>query len=69
VARSKRRAMVRFFDDIRAPNVVNLADTSALQNRQNSAAMILHVKPIALLLAIAVNGQGFVVQRARDHER
>jgi hypothetical protein len=31
--------------------------------------MILHVEPIALLVATAVNGQGFVVQRIGDHER
>ena len=57
------------FDDIHAANVVDLADRSALENRPNCAAMILHAEPIALLLAIAVNRQGFIVERVGDHER
>ena len=45
----------KIFDHVRAANVVNLADASALQNRQNSAAMIFDMEPIALLLAVAVD--------------
>src|SRR5271170_656559 len=57
------------FDDVRAADVVNLADSSVLQDRQNCAAMIRHVKPIAFLPTVAVNGEGLVVQRIRNHER
>src|SRR5580658_1030128 len=56
------------FEHIEPAHIVNLADTSALENGENSSAMIRDMEPIALLLAVAVNRQGLAVERIGNHE-
>src|SRR6266436_3532343 len=60
---------LEIFFHMRSADVVDLADSSALENGENSAAIIFHVQPVALLFAVAVDRKRFVVQRIRDHER
>src|SRR6266436_6921396 len=54
---------------VRSADVVHLADSSVFENCENSAAIVFHVQPVALLFAVAVDRKRFVVQRIRDHER
>jgi hypothetical protein len=46
--------MVRF-PRAQATNIVNLADVAFLENSKNSSTVVFDVRPIALLLAIAIN--------------
>ena len=48
--------------DVETPDVIYLANAPALENGQNSAAIIFYVQPIALLLAVAVDWQSFAVE-------
>src|SRR5216683_6133982 len=57
------------FFHVRSADVVDLADTSALENCENSAAIVFNVQPVALLFAVAVNRERLVMQRVRDHQR
>src|SRR6266446_3227014 len=54
---------------VRSADVVHLADSSVFENCENSPAIVFHVQPVALLFAVAVDGERFVVERVRDHER
>ncbi len=49
-------------------DVVNLALSPFADDQVNGAAVILHVEPVAHILAGAVNRQGLVVQSIGDHE-
>lgn len=50
-------------------DVVNLSDAPVVDNHVNRLAVILDVKPIADVLALAVDRQRFIVQAVRDHQR
>ena len=50
-------------------DVVDFADGAAPNNQVNRRAVILDVKPIANVYALAVDGQLFVVERVDNHER
>src|SRR6266478_989885 len=53
---------------MRSADVVDLADSSAFENCENSAAIVFHVHPVALLFAVAVDRKRFVVERIRDDQ-
>src|SRR5260221_14135327 len=54
---------------MRSADVVDFADSSAFESGENSAAIVFHVQPVALLFAVAIDRKGFVVERIRDHKR
>src|SRR5690349_14636994 len=57
------------FHKIQAPNIVDLSDSASLENGKYSTAVVLHVQPIALLLAVAINGEILLAKGICDHER
>ena len=52
-----------------AAQIVGLAYPSASQNAMNGAAVILDEEPVANLVAVAVDRQGFALQRVVDDQR
>src|SRR5467141_858065 len=54
---------------MRSADVVDLADFASFENRENSAAIVFHVQPVALLFAVTVDRKGFVIERICDHQR
>src|SRR5216683_1687611 len=54
---------------MRSADVVDLAHLSSFENRENSTTIVLYVQPVALLLAVAVDGKRLVIERVRDHQR
>ena len=52
-----------------AADVVNLADAAVVNDKVDGAAVVLHVQPVADVLAITVDRQRLVVQHVRNHER
>src|SRR6266851_353526 len=57
------------FFHVRSPDVVDLADSSAFENCENSTTIIFNVQPVALLFAVAIDWKRSVVERIRDHQR
>ena len=51
-----------------AADVVNLADTALLQDEVDGTAVILDIKPVADILAVAVDRQLLVGQRVDNHQ-
>src|ERR1700686_1517705 len=54
---------------VRSTNVVDFADSSAFEYCENPAAIVFHVQPVALLSAVAIDGERLVGERIRDHQR
>src|ERR1700740_2468219 len=54
---------------MRSADVVGLADFASLKNRENCAAIVFHVQPVALLFAVTVDRKRFVIERICDHQR
>ena len=52
-----------------AADIINLADAAVANDKVNCAAVVLHVQPVADILAIAVDRQRLIVQHVRDHQR
>ena len=52
-----------------AADVVDLADAALLQDQVDSMAVVLDIKPVADVLAIAVDRQFLIGQRVDDHQR
>ena len=52
-----------------AADVVDLADAALLQDEVDGMAVVLHIEPVADVLAIAVDRQFLVGQRVDDHQR
>lgn len=52
-----------------AADVVALADVALLERRDDSAAVVLNIEPVADLLAVAVDRQRLALKGVRDHER
>ena len=75
---NQRFRLVQFFQDdlddldvgffVMAAEVVDLADSSLFQHRQNAAAMILDVQPVADVEPLSVNRELFVVGCVVDHQ-
>src|SRR5258708_699343 len=59
----------KIFFHMRSADVVDFADSSAFEGGENSAAIVFHVQPVALLFAVTIDRKGFVVERSRDHKR
>src|SRR5260221_2058003 len=59
----------KVFFNLQPADVVDLTDSSAFENGENSSTIIFHVQPVALLFAVAIYRKGFVVERIRDHKR
>ena len=51
-----------------AAYVVDLADVAVMDDEINGTAVILHIQPVPHIDALAVHGQGLVVQGVGDHE-
>src|SRR6266478_2330472 len=60
---------LEIFFHMRSADVVNLADFSSFENCENPAAIVFHVQPVTLLFAVTIDGERFVVERIRDHQR
>ena len=60
--------MRQIFFHVQAADIVDLADAPAFENRENAAAIILHMQPVALLLSVAVDRQRLVVESVGDHQ-
>src|ERR1700722_12835525 len=52
-----------------AANVIRLSNLSPSQNRGNRLAVILYIKPVAHILAIAINWQRLAVACVQNHQR
>ena len=52
-----------------AADIVNLADATVANDKVDGTAVVLHVQPVANVLAVTVDRQRLVVQHVRDHER
>ena len=52
-----------------AADVVDLADTPLLQDQVDGMAVVLHIEPVADVLAVAVDRQLLIGQRVDDHQR
>ena len=52
-----------------AADVVNLADAAVANDKVNCAAVVLHVQPVADVLAVTVDRQRLIVQHVRNHQR
>ena len=52
-----------------AADVIYLAHSAVVDNKVNSLAVILDIKPVTYILACAVNGQRLVSQSVCDHQR
>ena len=52
-----------------APNVVGIAGSSLAQHSGDGVAMILHVEPVANVLAVAVHWQWLAVSRIQNDQR
>ena len=52
-----------------AAHVVRLTRLAGFQHPANGAAMVFHIQPVAYLLAVAIDRQGFAGQRVHDHQR
>ena len=50
----------QIFCHFRTADIIGLADSTLEQHRQNAAAIIFNVQPVALLFAIAINGQSHI---------
>src|ERR1700733_8145900 len=57
------------FLDVDAAKDVDLADAPALKDLQDAAAIVVDMKPIALLLPVPIEGKWLVVQGIGDHQR
>src|SRR6267154_1011009 len=53
---------------MRSTDVVDLTDVSSFEDCENSAAIVFHVQPIALLFAVTVNGKWLALERIGDHQ-
>ncbi len=51
-----------------APDVVDLSQTSSLQHFPEGHDVIDHEEPVPNIATIAVDGEGLVAERARDHQ-
>ena len=64
-----------FFNDgdiglfVQPANIVGLAGSAFLQDEPDGGRVIFHIKPIANLHAIAVNGEGFLLESIEDNQR
>ena len=56
-------------DDVQASDIVNRSHTAAFEDRQDSSAVIFHMQPVALLFAVAINREGFVIKSIGNHQR
>src|SRR6267154_3887820 len=58
----------KIFFHVRTADIVDLADSPSLKDCQNSAAIVFHVQPVALLLTVAIDGKWLTLKRIGDHE-
>jgi hypothetical protein len=52
-----------------APNVIRLPNPASREHVRDRFAVILHIKPVANVLTVAVNGKRFTVARVQNHQR
>ena len=75
----ERFGLIEFFQDelndvnvchfVVATNVVNFADFAIMNNKIDSLTVIFDVKPVANVLAVAVDRKGFIGERVNNHQR
>jgi len=57
------------FPLVLAADVVGLSDTSARHDSPHRSVVVYHVEPVANVLAIAIDREGFVFQHVENHKR
>src|SRR6202050_3512201 len=62
-----RYAEILFY--IETADVVDLSNPASLKNRQNAAAIVVYMQPVALLLPVTVNRERLVIERIRNQQR
>ena len=57
------------FPLVLAADIVGLSDVSARHDGPHRGVVVYHVEPVANVLAVAVDREGFVFQHVEDHKR